>query len=120
MKYTYKYIMDEFDLFNRICITSKTRSGKSFLARFLIDKYKNHFDKIILICPTEKMNRFYEGLVKEQDIYETVDEEWIKQLFNRCLICSKTRSGKSYLARFLIDNVIRIISTSSIHYIYKF
>ena len=37
MKYTYKYIMDEFDLFNRICITSKTRSGKSFLARFLID-----------------------------------------------------------------------------------
>ena len=75
--------MDEFDLFNRIMICSKTKSGKSYLARFLIDKYKNHFDKIILICPTEKMNRFYEGLVKEQDIYETVDEEWIKQLFNR-------------------------------------
>ena len=50
--------MDEFNLFNRCLICSKTRSGKSYLARFLIDKYKNHFDKIILICPTEKNEPF--------------------------------------------------------------
>ena len=33
--------MDEFDLFNRIMICSKTKSGKSYLARFLIDKVKD-------------------------------------------------------------------------------
>ena len=57
--------MDEFNLFNRIFLCSKTKSGKSNLARYLIDKYKHDFDKIILICPTEKINEFYKGLVKE-------------------------------------------------------
>ena len=75
--------MDDFNLFNRCLVTSKTKSGKSYLARYLIDKYKHDFDKIILICPTEKINEFYKGLVKEEDVYETVNEDWIKELFKR-------------------------------------
>ena len=76
--------MDEFNLFNRCLITAKTCSGKSYLARYLIDKYKHDFDKIILICPTEKINEFYKGLVKEEDeFYKLVgfDENEIKDIY---------------------------------------
>ncbi len=49
MKYTYKYIWMNLIYLIDVLYVQKL-SGKSYLARFLIDKYKNHFDKIILIC----------------------------------------------------------------------
>ena len=75
--------MEKFNLFNRIQITAKTNSGKTFLTRYLLDQYKHDFDKIILVCPTEKINGFYKGLVNDKDVYETIDENWIKQLMNK-------------------------------------
>ena len=74
--------MEKFNLFNRIQITAKTNSGKTFLTRYLLDQYKHDFDKVILVCPTEKINGFYKGLVNDKDVYETIDENWIKQLMN--------------------------------------
>ena len=94
--------MDEFNLFNRCLITAKTRSGKSYLARYLIDKHKNDFEKIILICPTEKINEFYKGLVNDKDVYDTVSEEWIKSLLNKI---SNTEKDKRKNVLLICDDV---------------
>ena len=75
--------MDNFNLYTRLMISAKSNSGKSFLTRYLLDQYKHDFDKIILVCPTEKINGFYKGLVNDKDVYETIDENWIKQLMNK-------------------------------------
>ena len=75
--------MENFNLYTRLSISAKTNSGKTFLTRYLLDQYKHEFDKIILVCPTEKINGFYKGLVNEKDVYETIDENWIKQLMNK-------------------------------------
>ena len=40
--------MENFNLYTRIMVSAKTNSGKTFLTRYLLDKYKNDFDKIIL------------------------------------------------------------------------
>ena len=94
--------MDEFNLFNRILLCSKTKSGKSFLARYFLDKHKNDFEKIILICPTEKINEFYKGLVNDKDVYDTVSEEWIKSLLNKI---SNTEKDKRKNVLLICDDV---------------
>ena len=94
--------MDGFDLYNRLCFCAKTRSGKSILARYFLDKHKNDFEKIILICPTEKINGFYKGLVNEKDVYDTVSEEWIKTLLNKI---SNTEKDKRRNILIIADDV---------------
>ena len=70
----------DFDILNKtICLCAKRASGKSQLMRYIIMMSKHQFKKKIVICPTEQINRFYQGLVDEKNIFESYNEEWIQQ-----------------------------------------
>jgi hypothetical protein len=76
--------MEDFTLKNRkIIITGKTRSGKSELLRYLIMNDPTKFHDIFVICPTEKINHFYEGLVRQENIFEEFEDDWLKKLIQK-------------------------------------
>ena len=82
----------DFDIVNKtICLCAKRNSGKSQLMRYIIMMSKHQFKKIFVICPTEQINRFYQGLVDEKNIFESYNEEWIQKLMKEL---SKANDGK--------------------------
>ena len=73
-----------FDIVNKtIALIGKRHSGKSRLLRYLVLMNKHHFSKIFIICPTEPLNSFYEGVVPPENIFETYKEEWVEKLIKR-------------------------------------
>ena len=82
----------DFDIVNKtICLCAKRNSGKSQLMRYIIMMSKYQFKKVFVICPTEQINRFYQGLVDEKNIFESYNEEWIQKLMKEL---SKANDGK--------------------------
>jgi len=76
--------MDNFTLLNnKICLCGKTKSGKSLLLRYLLIKERNKFNKKYLFCPTEKINNFYEGIIKKENIFELFSDQWVKLLMKK-------------------------------------
>ena len=69
--------MADFSIVNRITLVcSKRNSGKSTLIRSLIEDEKHKFKKILVVCPTEKINNFYSknNLVQSEYIYDEYSE----------------------------------------------
>ena len=64
-------------------MTAKRNSGKSQLMRYIILKSKNYFKKIFVICPTEQINHFYKGLIKDENIFDSYNEQWVENLMKR-------------------------------------
>ena len=74
----------EFSLLNTMTmITSKRKSGKSQLTRWLIMKERHKFSKIFLISPTETMNHHYEKIISKKNMYKTFSETWLKKLMDK-------------------------------------
>lgn len=73
--------MPEISLLNKtISVVAKRNSGKSILIRYLINKQKHLFSKIFVICPTEKINPFYNQITKEDCIFDEWNENWVEEL----------------------------------------
>jgi ABC-type transport system involved in cytochrome bd biosynthesis fused ATPase/permease subunit len=63
--------MSDLDVLGkRIAITGKTNSGKSQLLRYKLTENLDVFSKVFVICPTEKLNKFYSKLVESQSIFD--------------------------------------------------
>jgi hypothetical protein len=76
--------MENFTLKNtKICITAKTKSGKSELLRFLLKNDPTKFHKIFCICPTERINSFYEDILEPENIFDEYDEAWLEKLIDK-------------------------------------
>ena len=76
--------MDNFSIVNKtLTFLAKRNSGKSVLCKYLIEAEKHKFNKIFLICPTEKINSHYSDLVKPDDIFDEYDEEWVDSLIKK-------------------------------------
>ena len=83
----------DFTLLNRITILCARRnSGKSELLRSLVEDHKDEFYRIFVICPTEKVNGFYEkaGIVAPENIRDSWSEEWATKLIDNMTKLSKT------------------------------
>ena len=62
----------DFNIKNKtIVLTAKRNSGKSQLMRYIILKSKHYFKKIFVVCPTEQINHFYKGLIKDENIFDS-------------------------------------------------
>ena len=75
----------DFDLTNKtVSFVAKRGSGKSVLIRYLITKYKHNFSKIILICPTERINHFFtkgdDPLIDPRYCFDEWDEAYVEKL----------------------------------------
>ena len=73
----------EISLLNKtISVVAKRNSGKSILIRYLVDNQKHLFEKIFVICPTEKINPFYNTITNENCIFDQWNETWVNQLID--------------------------------------
>jgi hypothetical protein len=83
----------DFEIRNKIiCFTAKRNSGKSQLLRYMVNRSKNLFHKIFVICPTETVNHFYKDLVPKTNIFSQYKEQWVEQLIDKM---TEINSGKS-------------------------
>jgi hypothetical protein len=67
-------------------------SGKSQLLRYMILKNKKKFSTMFLVCPTEKITKFYYDIFKKENVFETYSDNWIKQLMDKM---AKANEGKT-------------------------
>ena len=74
----------EFNIKNKtIILCGKRCSGKSQLMRYILIKSKHQFKKVFVICPTEQINHFYKGLIKDENIFDSYNEQWVENLMKR-------------------------------------
>ena len=69
------------DLVNKINIfVGKRNSGKSILMKHMMKQFHSSFRKTYLISPSEKINKFYGDIVKNECIYDEYNEKWMEML----------------------------------------
>ena len=86
-----------------ISVVAKRNSGKSLLIRYLVNSQKHLFSKIFVICPTEKINPFYNEITNEDCIFDEWKEAWANELIETM---TKTNANKPEKER---KNVLLIL-----------
>ena len=76
--------MNNFTIVNKtVGLVAKRNSGKSCLLKHLVESERHKFSKIFVVCPTEKINRFYSDIVNDECIYDTYEEKFVDKLINK-------------------------------------
>ena len=100
----------DFTIVNKmITLVAKRNSGKSFLLKWLVEQYKDSFEKIFVICPTEQINSFYQRneFIEPQYIFETYDESWCEALIAKMTRLNKGKSSEeAQHVLLIIDDVV--------------
>jgi len=74
----------DFTILNKtVLLIGKRASGKSELLRYLVGLSKTQFKTVFLVCPTEKVNNFYDGLIKPENIFDEYNEAWVEKLMKK-------------------------------------
>ena len=82
-----------FEIKNKtICLCARRNSGKSQLLRYIILKNRHQFKAMFLICPTEKITKFYDDIFKPENVFETYSDDWTTKLMDKM---SRTNEGKT-------------------------
>lgn len=94
-----------FELVNKtVVLTGKRNSGKSLLLRHIVKKYKDEFQSIFVICPTEIVADFYGKFIEPKNIFYEYKEEWVEQLIKT--MTEKTRNeGGTVNVLLILDDV---------------
>jgi hypothetical protein len=100
--------MNNFTILNKtVALLAKRNSGKSVLLKHLVESEKHKFSKIFVICPTEKINRFYSDIVCEECIFDSYDEKWVDKLISKMTEINSNKSNKERKNILLIlDDVV--------------
>ena len=64
----------------RALFCGKTNSGKSQLMRYILTENLHNYNKVFVISPTERINRFYSKLIPKNCIFDEFSEEWLENL----------------------------------------
>ena len=87
--------MNNFTIVNKITsLLAKRNSGKSVLLKHLVESEKHKFSKIWVICPTEKINRFYSDIVDDECIFDSYDEKWVNKLIDKMTQINSNQPAK--------------------------
>jgi hypothetical protein len=107
--------MDNYTLLNnRILLCGKTKSGKSRLLKYLVKSELKNFSKIIVVCPTEKINRFYADVVDEEFIFDEYNEEYFEELIKKMTEVNANKSDKE--KRHILVIIDDCVSDTNFHY----
>jgi len=88
--------MIDFNIVDKtIGIVAKRGSGKSQLLHYIIKINKHHFKRVFIICPTEKINNFYEDIVPKENIFDSYNEVWVENLINLLTKHNTNRTKKN-------------------------
>jgi hypothetical protein len=69
-----------------IVACAKRNSGKSVLIKYLIECNIDKFEKIYVICPTEKINQHYSSITTEDCIMDDYNADWVELLIKKTTI----------------------------------
>ena len=100
--------MNNFTIINKtIGLIAKRNSGKSCLLKYLVEAERHKFNKIYVICPTEKINRFYSDIVDDECIFDNYDKKWVEKLINKMTEINSNKSQKERKNVLLIlDDIV--------------
>ena len=83
----------DFQIKNKtLCLCARRNSGKSQLMRYIILKNIHLFKAKWLICPTEKINRFYGDIFKPEHVFESYSDGWVNKLLDKMAHENKGKS----------------------------
>jgi len=77
-----------------IGLIAKRCSGKSVLLKHLVEAEKHKFNKIFVICPTERINRFYKDITDDECIFDNYNEIWMNKLIDKMTEINANKSAK--------------------------
>ena len=100
--------MNNFTIVNKITsLLAKRNSGKSCLLKYLVEAERHKFNRIYVICPTEKINRFYSDIVDDECIFDNYDEKWVDKLINKMTEVNSNKPQKERKNVLLIlDDIV--------------
>jgi len=100
--------MNNFTILNKtVGLIAKRNSGKSCLLKYLVEAERHKFNKIYVICPTEKINRFYSDIVDDECIFDNYDEKWVEKLINKMTMINSNKPQKERKNVLLIlDDIV--------------
>lgn len=100
--------MNNFSIVNKTTgLIAKRNSGKSILLKHLVEAERHKFTKIFVICPTEKINKFYSDIVNEDCIFDEYDEKWSNKLIERMTEINSNKPQKQRKNILLIlDDIV--------------
>jgi hypothetical protein len=85
----------DFEIVNKtICLCARRASGKSVLLKYIITKNKHKFDKMFLMCPTEKITKFYGEVFDPKNVFETYSDNWVNALMNKMADINQGKQDK--------------------------
>ena len=68
---------------------------------------EKHFNKIFIICPTEKINRFYSDIVDDECIFDNYNEKWVNKIIDKMTEINSNKPDKERKNILLIlDDVV--------------
>ena len=97
--------MEDFTILNKtVLLCAKRNSGKSRLLRYLVLCEKDKFDKLFVICPTECVNNFYEGITTKDCIFDEYNDDWVLKLINKMTDIKAQKINKNVL--IILDDAV--------------
>ena len=85
----------DFQIVNKtICLCARRNSGKSVLLKYIITKNKHKFDTMFLVCPTEKITKFYGEVFNPKNVYESYSDNWVNALMNKMADINQGKQDK--------------------------
>ena len=100
--------MNNFTIVNKTtALLAKRNSGKSCLLKYLVEAERYKFNKIFVICPTEKINRFYNDIVEDDCIFDNYNEKWVNKIIDKMTEINSNKPTKERKNILLIlDDVV--------------
>jgi len=101
--------MEDIDLRQKyITLIGRRGSGKSEVAKYLVNTYKDSFQNMFVFCPTD-FNGYWKNIVGKHRVFDNYNEQWVEKLMAkmRSVNEGKLKTAKDFFNVLLVlDDVM--------------